>query len=165
MYSLARVGPADVEVAHALVAACGRALRDRLGLRHWDPPYPRDRMLEEATTREVWLVRDGAAAIATFTVGADPIPKYPAAVFDPKVPSIYLNRLAVAPARWGHGIGAFCMREVDARARAVGAHAVRFDAAAAHQRLIAFYRRLGYVERGPFVVGVVDVICFEKRIA
>jgi hypothetical protein len=53
MYSLARVGPEDVELAHGLVAACARALRERLGLRHWEPPYARERMLEEATTREV----------------------------------------------------------------------------------------------------------------
>jgi GNAT superfamily N-acetyltransferase len=165
MYSLSRLGPDDVELAHTLVAACGRALRERFGLRHWDPPYPRERMSEEATTREVWLVRDGAAAIATFTLGADPIPRYPDAVFDPTVPSIYLNRLAVAPPRWGHGIGRFCMREVEARARAVGARAVRFDAVAAYDVGLDFYRRLGYVERGPFVVSGFDVVCFEKRTA
>jgi GNAT superfamily N-acetyltransferase len=165
MYSLARLRPDDVELAHALLSACAKALRDRLGLRHWDPPYPRERLAEEATTREVWLVRDGAAPIATFTLGADPIPRYPAEIFDPAVPSIYLNRLAVVPARWGHGIGRFCMREVEARAKAVGARAVRFDCAQSHARGLDFYRRLGYVERGPFVIGTVDVMCFEKRVA
>jgi GNAT superfamily N-acetyltransferase len=165
MYSLARVGPEDVELAHGLVAACGRALRERLGLRHWEPPYPKERMLEEATTREVWLVSDGAAPVATFTLGADPIPRYPAELFDPAIPSIYVNRLAVAPPRWGSGVGRFCMREIESRAHAVGAHAVRLDSASAHTRGLVFYRRLGYDERGPFVVGTVDVVCFEKRIA
>jgi GNAT superfamily N-acetyltransferase len=165
MYSLARVGPEDIEVAHGLIASCGRALRERLGLRHWEPPYPRERMLEEATTREVWLVHDGATPVATFTLGADPIPRYPAEIFDPAVPSIYVNRLAVAPRRWGSGIGRFCMGEVEQRARAVGARAVRLDSVAAHARGLVFYRRLGYVERGPFLLGTLDVICFEKRIA
>jgi GNAT superfamily N-acetyltransferase len=165
MYSLARVGPEDVELAHGLVAACGRALRERLGLRHWDPAYPRERMLEEATTREVWLVSDGAAAVATFTLGADPIPRYPAELFDPAIPSIYVNRLAVAPPRWGSGIGRFCMREIESRARAVGARAVRLDLVAAYTRGLAFYRQLGYEERGSLVLGALDVICFEKRIA
>jgi GNAT superfamily N-acetyltransferase len=165
MYSLARVEPEDIELAHGLVAACGRALRERLGLRHWDPPYPRERMLEEAMTREVWLVRDGAAAVATFTLGADPIPRYPDSVFDPAIPSIYVNRLAVAPPRWGAGIGRFCMREVEQRAKAVGARAVRLDSVSAHARGLVFYRRLGYEERGPFVVATHDVVCFEKRIA
>jgi GNAT superfamily N-acetyltransferase len=122
-------------------------------------------MLEEATTREVWLVNDGAAAVATFTLGSDPIPRYPAEVFDPAIPSIYVNRLAVAPPRWGSGIGRFCMHEVELRAKAVGARAVRLDSASAHTRGLVFYRRLGYEERGPFVVGNVDVVCFEKRVA
>ena len=165
MYALGRLGPIDVEVAHALVASCGRALRDRLGLSHWDPPYARERMIEEATTREVWLVSDGATPVATFTLGADPIAPYPDSVFDPAVPAIYLNRLAVAPARWGNGIGTFCLREVEGRARAVGARAVRFDAASAHHRLCSFYQRLGYADRGPARVGTTDVRCFEKRVA
>jgi GNAT superfamily N-acetyltransferase len=165
MYALGRLGPLDVEVAHALVAACGRTLRDRLGLSHWDPPYPRERMAEEAMTREVWLVSDGATPVATFTLGADPITPYPEDVFDPSVPAIYLNRLAVVPARWGGGIGTFCLGEVESRARAVGARAVRFDAARSHTRLDALYRRLGYQARGPAKIGAVDVICYEKRIA
>jgi GNAT superfamily N-acetyltransferase len=164
MYALVRLGPIDVEVAHALVAACGRALRERLGLSHWEPPYPRERMAEEAMTREVWLVSDGATPVATFTLGADPITRYPDDIFDPTVPAIYLNRLAVVPARWGGGIGTFCLGEVESRARAVGARAVRFDAATAHTRLAGLYRRLGYFERGPAKVGSVDVTCFEKRI-
>ncbi len=165
MYALARLGPIDVEVAHALVASCGRALRERFGLSHWEPPYPRERMAEEAMTREVWLVSDGATPVATFTLGADPITRYPDDVFDPNVPAIYLNRLAVVPARWGGGIGTFCLREVESRARAVGARAVRFDAATSHTRIGTFYQRLGYVARGPAKVGSVDVTCFEKRIA
>jgi len=31
--------------------------------------------------------------------------------------------------------------------------------------LRAFYRRLGYVERGPFAVGPIPVICFEKVVS
>lgn len=69
------------------------------------------------------------------------------------------------PARWGGGIGTFCLREVESRARAVGARAVRFDAATSHTRIGTFYQRLGYVARGPAKVGSVDVTCFEKRIA
>jgi hypothetical protein len=32
----------------------------------------------------------------------------------------------------------------------------------AHNALRAFYRRRGYLERGPFAVGPIAVICFEK---
>ena len=41
---------------------------------------------------------------------------------------------------------------------------VRFDAFRDNAPLRAFYRRLGYVERGPFKVGTIPVVCFEKEL-
>jgi GNAT superfamily N-acetyltransferase len=154
------LSPAEAERAHAIVTAAGVALRERLGLDYWDPPYPLARMRDEAATRQLLLVLDAGAPVATFTVG--PTPLQPYTVFDPAVPALYLNRLAVVPARWGEGLGRFCMADVEARARAAGAHAVRFDAVAANAALLQFYRRLGYVERGPHRIGALAVTCFER---
>lgn len=156
-----RLGRDEVGRAHAIVTACGRAMAAR-GLPYWDPPYPLDRMRAEAAERDVLLVVEDGADVATFTLGATPLTAYTR--FERAVPALYLNRLAVVPARWGGGLGRFCMSVVEARARAAGARAVRFDAVTANAPLIAFYRGLGYVERGPHRIGDLPVTCFEKEL-
>jgi ribosomal protein S18 acetylase RimI-like enzyme len=161
MLRTTRLGPDEVERAHAIVAACGRALAAQ-GLTNWDPPYPLERMRAEASTREIYLVMADSTPIATYTVSLTPPHAYPH--FDLTQPALYLNRLAVAPERWGGGVGAACMREVEARARALGAGFVRCDVFRDNARLRAWYRRLGYLERGPFSVGTVPVVCLEREL-
>jgi GNAT superfamily N-acetyltransferase len=158
-----RLGAAEVERAHAILVAASRALADA-GFPNWDPPYPLSRMRTEAVSREIWLVEERGRAIGTYTVTTRPPHRYPATRFARGVRSLYLNRLAVLPARWGGGLGAALMAHVEERARAVGARAVRFDAFRDNAPLRAFYRRLGYVERGPFAVGPIPVVCFEKEL-
>lgn len=157
-----KLSPAEAERAHAIVTAAGVALREREGLAHWDPPYPLARMREDAAARDLMLVLEQGAPVATFTLGPTPLEPY--TVFDRAVPALYLNRLAVVPERWGGGLGRFCMLDVEARARAAGARAVRLDAVSAYARLCDFYRRLGYAERGPHRIGALDVTCFEKAL-
>jgi GNAT superfamily N-acetyltransferase len=158
-----RIGPADVERAHAILAACGRAMAAR-GLPNWDPPYPLDSMRAECTSRAVYVVREGGADVATFTFAPAPLRPYPDDVFAPSRPALYLNRLAVVPERWGGGLGRWCMAEIESRAREAGAAVVRFDAFRDNVQLRAFYGKLGYVERGPFAIGSIPVICFEKEV-
>jgi GNAT superfamily N-acetyltransferase len=159
-----RLGPKEVEPAHAILVAASRALK-QAGYPNWDPPYPLWRMRAEARSREIWLVEERGRAIGTYTVTTRPPHRYPATRFARGVRALYLNRLAVVPERWGGGLGATLMRDVEARARAVDARVVRFDAFRDNPPLRAFYRRLGYVERGPFRVGPIPVICYEKELA
>jgi GNAT superfamily N-acetyltransferase len=160
-----RLGPDDADdlaAAHAIIVACGKALAAG-GWPNWDPaPITLERMRAVAGERDVYLVRDGVDAVATFTVGTTPPHRYPSAVFAPERSALYLNRLAVVPARWRTGLGRACMVDVEARARAAAVAAVRFDAFRDNAPLREFYRRLGYIERGPFQVGPIPVVCFEK---
>jgi GNAT superfamily N-acetyltransferase len=162
MIAFRRAHPDEIEPLYAIVCACGRDMTARLGLRHWDPPLPLADFLEHARTREVWAILDGERLIGTFTVGLAPIPDYPPHYFASVAPALYLNRLAIDPARQRQGLGRACMTEIESIARARGARAVRFDAVAAHADLRAFYRALGYRECGPFHIGPVPVECFEK---
>jgi GNAT superfamily N-acetyltransferase len=159
-----RLAPAEVELAHALVAACGRALAAG-GWRNWDPPYPLERMRAEATSRQIYLVSDGDEPVATYTVTTTSPHAYPPAIFPPEVPSLYLNRLAVLPARWSSGIGRACMADVEALARATACRVVRCDVFRDNAAIRTFYQRLGYAELGPFYVGEIPVICCEKELA
>ncbi len=161
--SLLRLAPDEAERAHAIVAACGRDMLERLGFDHWWPPRSLEHMRTDARDRELWLLLDGdGAAIATFTVGGTQLPSYPP-LWDPSVErALYLNRLAVLPSAQRRGIGRFCMERVEARARERGDGAVRFDALAKHEKLLGFYRALGYRERGHADNCGLDVVCFEK---
>jgi ribosomal protein S18 acetylase RimI-like enzyme len=159
-----RLAPGEIEAAHAIVAACGRALAAG-GWRNWDPPYPLERMRAEATSRQIYLVTDGDEAVATYTVTTTPPHDYPPAIFAPAVPALYLNRLAVVPARQKSGLGRACMADVEAHARAAACRVVRFDVFRDNAVIRAFYQRLGYTELGPFFVGEIPVICCEKELA
>jgi GNAT superfamily N-acetyltransferase len=157
-----RAAPAHVEPLHAILAACGRDLHTRFGLSHWDPPYPLDRLRVDAALREVHAVYEDERLVGTFTVGLEPIPEYPSAYWTPVEPALYLNRLAIHPSLQGRGLGRACLGLVEAIACERGAQAVRFDAVAAHTALLAFYRSLGYRPAGPFLLGTLEVECFEK---
>ena len=158
-----RLAAAEVAKAHAILVAASQALK-AAGYPNWDPPYPLHKMRAEAVSREIWLVEERGRAVGTYTITTRPPHRYPATHFARGVRSLYLNRLAVVPERWGGGLGSQLMERVEAHARRVGARAVRFDAFRDNAPLRAFYRRLGYVERGPFRVGPIPVVCFEKEL-
>src|SRR5258708_38496696 len=99
-----RLLPDEVGAAHAIVAACGRALV-ALGHRNWDPPIALDKMRADATNGEVWIVEVQGAPVATFTLASTPPKPCPREIFDPDVPALYVNRLAVVPSRWRGGLG------------------------------------------------------------
>ena len=159
-----RIDAAEVDVAHAILAECGRALA-AAGFHNWDPPYPIERMRAEASSRQIYLVTEAGLPVATYTVTTTMTHPYPPAIFAPDVRALYLNRLAVVPARWRGGLGRACMDDVEARARAADCRAVRFDAFRDNPGILDFYRRLGYVDRGPFVVEkIIPVLCMEKEL-
>src|SRR6478609_7114023 len=158
-----RLAAREVEKAHAILVAASQALKEA-GYPNWDPPYPLHKMRAEAVSREIWLVEERGRAVGTYTITTRPPHRYPATHFARGVRSLYLNRLAVVPERWGGGLGSQLMERVEAHARDAGARMVRFDAFRDNAPLRAFYRRLGYVERGPFRVGPIPVVCFEKEL-
>src|SRR5687767_13331551 len=113
-----RAAPADVDPLHAIVAACGRDLRDSLGLSHWVPPYPLDRMRHDASEREVWVIWQDGMAVGTFTIGETPIADYEPDIWSaPFERALYLNRLAIRPQLQGGGLGRAAMLEIERLAR------------------------------------------------
>jgi GNAT superfamily N-acetyltransferase len=160
-----RAAPGDVDPLHAIVAACGLHLHRTLGLSHWNPPYALDRMRKDAVEREVWIVWEDGLAAGTFTIGHTPIAAYRPEIWSaPDAPALYLNRLAIPPRLQGRGLGRACMAEIERLAQTRHAEFVRLDAVTAHAALCDFYRKLGYVERGPFDNLGIAVTCFEKSL-
>ena len=165
-----RATPDEAPLVHALLTRCGQHLAETRGLTNWLPPYPLERVREECTPgaspRSVWTVWDGGRLVATFTLAHEPpvVHDVTVAWSDPAAPALYVNRLAVEPARQGHGIGEWCTAEIERRAVAEGCRVVRLDALASNASLVAFYHRRGYVERGRRTGSGREFICFEKPV-
>ena len=161
-----RLAPDAVAEVHAIIAACARDLKERLGLTHWDPPYPLHLLRRDAAERDVYAVRQDGRLVATFTLGTTPPPYYDMRIWAmPDARAMYVNRLAVRPELQGRSIGSACMKTVEELAAAAGCGAVRLDAAERYEQLLKFYERAGFERRG--VLGADPAnrfVCFEKRI-
>ena len=169
-----QVGPDEVEALHEILSKCGQDMKVRLGLGHWDPPYPLELMRKSAEERRVYAVyNNDELLVATFTVGTQPptyyrtIPGVWEAWDASGEPALYANRLAVLPEFQGQGIGTWCMHEYERMACAQGCQAIRLDAYDKHLRLLAWYEKLGYHWRGTFafhtrLYGETGMACYEK---
>lgn len=153
----------DAETVHALLAAAGSHLAAQ-GFRNWEPPYPLERIRHDVVTREVYLVKRDGVAVATFMLGPEPHRPYDPSPWEAGVPALYLNRIAVAPEAQGHGLGAWCLREIATIAGARGARAVRCDVLTANERLRRLYERHGYVARGARSHSGWAFTCYEMRL-
>jgi GNAT superfamily N-acetyltransferase len=171
--SLRKVVPDEVEELHEILRKCGQDMKVRLGLGHWDPPYPLDLMRKSVVERNVFAVLNDDQLVATFTIGTQApsyyrtIPGVWEAWDSSGEPALYANRLAVLPEFQGQGIGTLCMRECERMAVAEGCGAIRLDAYDKHLRLLAWYEKLGYHLRGTFsfhtkLHGETGMACYEK---
>ncbi|HLX56601.1 MAG TPA: GNAT family N-acetyltransferase [Ktedonobacteraceae bacterium] len=170
---LRKAGPNEIEALHEILRQCGQDMKVRLGLGHWDPPYPLELMRKSVEERSVYAVHNDEQLVATFTVGTQ-APTYYRTI--PGVweswdaagePALYANRLAVLPEIQGQGIGTWCMQEYERIARVEGYEAIRLDAYDKHLRLLAWYEKLGYHWRGTFAFhtrlhGETGMACYEK---
>lgn len=160
---LRRAVRADAPAVQALLAAAGEALA-RQGFANWLPPYPLERLARDVDERDVYVVHSADAEVAaTFTLAPTAARPYqPAPWPDADLPAQYLNRLAVAPALQGRGLGSWCLREIERLARAAGARAIRCDVLAANAVLRRFYERHGYVARGKRSHSGWTFACYER---
>ena len=101
-----RLAPDAVAEVHAIIAACARDLKERLGLTHWDPPYPLHLLRRDAAERDVYAVRQDGRVVATFTLGTTPPPYYDMRIWAmPDERAMYVNSLHVRPDLQGRSIG------------------------------------------------------------
>lgn len=174
--SYQQLSPAGVEPVHDILRLCGLDMQERLGLSHWVPPYPLERLRQDAELRQVYAVLHANQVIATFTLGTVLPATYrqiPAVLplWDTPLPrALYLNHLALLPAVQGHGLGRQCMRTIESMAADQGCMVVRLDAYSRHAGLQIFYSKLGYRNVGQFLFwsqrrGEAETTCYEKLLA
>ena len=150
--TLEKVGPDQVDELQEIVRLCGEDMSARWGRTHWLPPPPVEIMRRHAVEKDVYAVRQGGEAVATFTFGLSGWPDDSRPYWaDPDARAAYVARLAVRPDAQGRGLGRWCMGEAERLAREQGCASVRLDAIADFPGPLALYRTLGYEERGTIV--------------
>ena len=162
-----RATPADAAQVHALLAAAGDALAAE-GFTNWIPPYPLENVVRDVVERAVYLVETRVPGVSpevvgTFMLGPRPHRPYAAMTWAaPDEPAQYLNRMAIAPAWHGRGVGSWCLAEMVRLAREAGAGALRCDVYEPNLRTRSFYERDGFVARGTREYGGRTFVCYER---
>ena len=149
MLTVERVRPGHVEEMQEIVRLCGLDLQSRFGLSHWVPAPPVELMRRHAVEKDVYAVRDGGEAVATFTFGLSGWPEESLPFWTNAYHrAAYLSRLAVLPSRQKEGIGRWCMAQVDRLAYEQHCHVIRLDAIRDFAPPLLMYRQLGFKDRG-----------------
>ena len=152
----------DAQAIFDLLAAAGRALAEE-GFHNWATPYSVDRIRADIITREVYVVEQNTALVATYTVGPTAVHPYvPPPWSQPAARAAYLNRMAVAPALQGRGLGSLCLADLARRVEQAGGGAIRCDVLAANRRLHAFYERHEFVRCGTRTHSGWRFVCYER---
>jgi len=161
-------GEADAEAVNAVYCQSSAEVTARLGQGHWTHNSNVAAVREGMRERGVFLVHSGGQAVASFAIGGD-LPRFwPPSIW--RVPEadpeevLGVFGLAVVPPLQRQGIGTWAMRQIEDIARERGCRFVRLDAYEENPRSVAFYRRLGYDERGRLVVNGVPILCFEREV-
>lgn len=137
--SLAR--SSDLDGIHALLAAAGAELA-RHGFANWDEPHTNTRLMLRPTPVHPYHGIEWHEASAT---------------------ARYVNRLAVDPARQGHGIGGWCLSHIASWCTGAGVQAIRCDVLTASAPPCRFYERAGYAARGTRSHSGWESTVYEKR--
>ena len=166
-----RIRPAsitDVEVLHAILVECGFDMRDRLGLPHWVPAYPRHLFEEQVTKGEVYSVeeRRSGNTVATFSASSEAPPYLDLSLWNTGgEPCLYLTRLAVLPRLQRRGIGRVCVAAAERFALEHDCRSIRLDAAERHSELLGWYLKLGYREVCRYEAFGNQMVGFEKLVS
>jgi len=155
-------------VLYTILTECGLDMRNRLGLTHWVPAYPRRLFEKEVTKGEVNSVEEHGSGktVATFTASRKAPPYLDLSLWDMGgEPSLYLTRLAVLPHLQRRGIGRECVATVERFALDLDCRSIRLDVTERHEELLDWYLHLGYREVGRYKAFGSRMVGFEKLVS
>lgn len=157
----------QLTAVYSIMALAGEHMHRALDLSHWHPFPGTDRFIPRLKGHDVYVVYEGDLLVGTFNISTIPEPYYTNDMsdywMDVSADATYFSAFALLPSHQQKGIGTQCMAFVDKTVKEQTDHQyVRFDAVANHKKLIHFYSRLGYEQRGELPVRDTAVMCFEK---
>lgn len=163
-FKLTKINDEDSIIrSHALLAACGESMYKTFGLQHWHPFMDLEKFKTVMEGKELYGVYRDRVAIATFNLSSTPRDYY----FDqlwsnPGEKAFYLGQLGIDPLLQRHGIGKWCMHQVERLALEARCKAIRFDGLSKHPWLKRFYEKLDYRICGTVKPAQWELTCFEK---
>lgn len=114
------------------------------GLKIWDEIYPCCCFPQDIAEERLFLLRDGEALAGAFALCGECQGGAGMQWADPSGRALYLERLAVAPAYLGRGLGGRLLREAAGLARTARACALRLLVVDTNQPAIRLYRKNGW---------------------
>jgi GNAT superfamily N-acetyltransferase len=152
---------------YSILAIAGEHMHRVLNLSHWYPFPGTEHFIPRLEDRDIYVVYADEFLVGTFNISTKPEPYYlddmSAYWMEPSAVATYFSGFAILPSHQQMGIGTQCMTFVDQFVKEQTSHRyIRFDGVANHPKLLHFYARLGYEERGELPVKNTAVMCFEK---
>lgn len=170
-----RIRPARLDDADELVIvvdAAAAALTAQLGPGYWSkrasPRRTRERLEDSdpALVEKGWFVAaDGDDVVGVIALATRPFRAWKRQLWArPDQPALGVFDLAVHPIAQRKGVGRALMRYAERTARARALPWVRLDAFADNPHSNAFYRRIGYDERGTVSAAGVALVLYERAV-
>ncbi|HTJ45262.1 MAG TPA: GNAT family N-acetyltransferase [Kofleriaceae bacterium] len=166
----------DADELVALIDSAAAALTARLGPGYWSKRASPRRMRERiedsdpALLEKGWFVAaerssDGEDLVGVIALATRPFRAWKRQLWArPEEAALGVFDLAVHARAWRTGVGRALMRFAERTARARGLGWVRLDAFAENPHSNAFYRAIGYDERGEVSAGGVPLVLYERQV-
>ena len=151
----------SIECIYKLFKDCGDQMFLDEGLLHWADPLPISTIKAMCREQEVYVVKDRALG-STYAFFA--YTDHPSQFFDVDKRCVYLERIAVMPTMWRHGLGRMCMDMVEKYALVHRCSAIRTSVYDKSKGANAFFESHGYVRLYTRPTKNFIVNCIEKTL-
>jgi GNAT superfamily N-acetyltransferase len=151
----------DATALAALYTAVAEDLTRRYGCGPWSSKRTEKGVQFAMRTSRVFLVREDAEIVGTFRLATKKPWAIDTTCFTAGQKPLYLQDMAVVPARQRKGIGRRCLERACDTAQAWPADAIRLDAFDAAAGAGAFYARCGFAEVGRVTYRKTPLIYYE----
>ena len=128
------LGLKDSLAVAEILCKCGRDMKEKYGLLHWDNSLLKTWLIiyYTAVKNRVFIVYDrDRSPVATFQVG----------VFDDY---LHFGKLAVLPEFSGNGVGKFCVEHIGRIAKESGKNRICCEVYEKSEHALGFYKKLGF---------------------
>ena len=110
-----------IRTVQRVLQECGEEMFLRYNQLHWATPLNINLLIEEALTKEVFLIEDeNEDVVATFNIS-----EKPSMYFDIDKKALYFQRLGVIPSLWRRGVGGRLFEIIERRALRDGCECIR----------------------------------------
>lgn len=130
-----------IRTVQEIIKDCGEEMFIRQKLLHWATPLSASLIKEECLTKEVYLIKD---AVTGKAIATGNVTDKPSLYFDIDRKALYMQRLAVSPELWRHGIGRAIFNAALEKAKREGYECIRSTVYSESPAAVAFLEAMGF---------------------